>query len=218
MTIRVLIADDHAIVRAGIRLLLASQADFAVVGEATDGREALALAEQLGPDVVLMDIAMPDLNGLEATKELKKRHPGIHVLILTMYEDERYFFETLRSGASGYVVKGAQPQDLFAAIRAVAAGQAYLTPRVTRLLINDYLQRVTRGEEEESYGGLTEREREVLLLIAEGLTSRQIAERLFLSVHTVERHRANIMAKLNLHTRADLIKYAIRKGLIPAEG
>lgn len=212
--IRVLVADDHAIVRAGVRLLLESQSDMEVVGEAVDGRQAVEMVRELKPDLVLMDVAMPGMNGLEATQRIKESFPRVQVLALTMHEDERYFFQILQLGASGYVVKGASPADLLAAVRAVAQGQAYLYPSVAKQLLDDYLKRVEAGEEQDSYDGLSEREREVLRLIAEGKTSRSIADELVLSVNTVERHRANIMGKLSLHSRTDLIKYAIRKGLI----
>ncbi len=215
--IRVLIADDHAIVRAGVRLLLESQSDMEVVGEAVDGRGAVEMVRDLEPGLVLMDVAMPNMNGLEATQLIKDRYPGVQVLALTMHEDERYFFRILQAGASGYVVKGASPADLLAAVRAVAQGQAYLYPSVAKQLLDDYLKRVEAGEEKDSYDGLSEREREVLRLIAEGRTSRSMADQLVLSVNTVERHRANIMGKLNLHSRAELIKYAIRKGLISVD-
>lgn len=217
MSTRVLIADDHEIVRAGVRLLLESQADIQVVGEAVDGRQALDMVLKLQPDLVLMDVAMPVMNGLEATQRIKEAFPAVQVLVLTMHEDERYFFQILQAGASGYVVKGASPADLLAAVRAVAQGQAYLYPSVAKQLLDDYLKRVESGEEQRSYDGLSDREREVLRLIAEGKTSRVIAEELVLSVNTVERHRANIMGKLKLHSRADLIKYAIRKGLIAVD-
>ncbi len=215
--IRVLIADDHAIVRTGLRLLLSHQQDIEVVGEAGDGRECVDLAAQLQPDVVLMDISMPVMNGMEATKIIKERQSDVQVLGLTMHDDDVYFFQLLNAGASGYVLKGASPDELLSAIRAVAQGQAYIYPTLTRKLLDDYIQRVASGEEQESYGGLTEREKEVLKLIAEGHTSRQIADILYLSVNTVERHRSYIMDKLNLHNKADLIKYAIRKGLVKLE-
>jgi two-component system response regulator NreC len=216
--IRVLVTDDHAIVRAGVRLLLDSQPDIQVVGEAVDGQQALELVKELEPDLVLMDVAMPGMNGLEATKLIKESFPRVQVLALTMHEDERYFFQILQAGAMGYVVKGAAPSDLLAAVRAVAQGQAYLYPSLAKQLLDDYMKRVDAGEEQDSYDGLSEREREVLKLIAEGKTGRQIAEELTLSANTVERHRSNIMSKLNLHSRAELIKYAIRKGLISMEG
>lgn len=215
--IRVLVADDHAIVRAGIRLLLESEADMEVVGEAADGQEALTKARELRPDLVLMDIAMPGINGLEATRRIKEQCPATHVLALTMHEDERYFFQIIQAGAAGYVVKGASPADLLAALRAVSQGQAYLYPSVARRLLDDYLRRVEAGEETGGLENLSQREKEVLRLVAEGLTSREIAQRLCLSTNTVERHRANIMGKLNLHSRTDLIKYALRKRLIQME-
>lgn len=212
--IRVLIVEDHSIVRAGVRLLIEAQPDMEVVAEAKDGHEALLKTKQLQPDVVLMDITMPGLSGLEATRIIKEEHPKTQVLALTMHENERYFFQILQAGASGYVVKGASPAELITALRAVYQGQAYLYPSLAKKLVDDYLSRVEAGEERDSYDGLTEREREVLKLIAEGRTSREIADTLYLSINTVERHRANLMGKLNLHNRADLIKYAIRKGLI----
>lgn len=215
--IKVMVVDDHAIVRAGVRLLLESQEDLEVVGEAMDGRQAVEMVRDLKPDVVLMDVAMPGMNGLEATQRIKESFPKVQVLALTMHEDERYFFQILQLGASGYVVKGASPADLLAAVRAVAQGQAYLHPFVAKQLLDDYLKRVEAGEEKDSYDGLSEREREVLRLIAEGKTSRAIADELVLSVNTVERHRSNIMGKLSLHSRVELIKYAIRKGLIAVD-
>ena len=198
-------------------MLLSHQQDIEVVGEAGDGRECVDMTSQLPPDVVLMDISMPVMNGMEATKIIKERQSDVQVLRLTMHDDDVYFFQLLNAGASGYVLKGASPDELLSAIRAVAQGQAYIYPTLTRKLLDDYIQRVANGEEQESYGGLTEREKEVLKLIAEGHTSRQIAEILYLSVNTVERHRSNIMDKLNLHNKADLIKYAIRKGLVKLE-
>ncbi|MFN3477646.1 MAG: response regulator [Candidatus Methylomirabilales bacterium] len=213
--IRILLADDHAIVRAGLRLLLESQPDMEVVGEAADGRETIRKVRELRPDVVVMDIAMPDLTGLEATRRIKEEDPQIQILALTMHEDERYFFQMVHAGASGYVVKGAPPADLLAAIRSVSQGQAYLDPSLAKKLLGEYLSRAKEGKE--AYDDLTDREREVLRLIAEGKTSKEIAELLSLSVHTVERHRQNIMGKLRLHNRAELIRYAIRKGLIDLE-
>ena len=212
--VRVLIADDHAIVRAGVRLILESEPDIEVAGEAHDGLETLELAERLSPDVILMDISMPRMSGLDATREVTKAMPAIRVLGLTMHEDDRYFFEMLEAGASGYVVKGASPEELLSAIRAVARGQAYIHPSLAGKLLDDYLHRVNTGEERDSFGGLTRREQEVLTLIGEGDTSREIAEKLVISVNTVERHWANIMEKLDLHSKTELVKYAIRKGLV----
>lgn len=215
--VRILIAEDHAIVRTGIRLLLEAQPDLQVVAEAEDGRRCVELARQLRPDVILMDISMPGMNGFEATAVIRAEQPDVHILGLTMHEDERYFFRLLQAGASGYVVKGASPAELIGAIHAVHRGEAYLYPSLAKKLLDDYMQRVKTGEEGDSYGGLTAREREVLQLIAEGLTAREIADRLVLSAHTVDRHRANIMAKLGLQNKAQLIRYAIRRGLVSAE-
>ncbi len=215
--IRVLIVDDHAVVRAGIRLLLDSQPDMEVVGEAEDGRESLALAQKLKPNVILMDITMLEMGGVEATQAIKETDPEVQVLALTMHEDARYFFQMLRAGASGYVVKGADPNELLSAIRAVAQNKAYLFPSLARKLLDDYLERLEVGEERDSYAKLTDREREVLKLIGEGYTSREIAELLFLSINTVERHRTNIMDKLGMHNKSQLIRFAIRKGLVKLE-
>lgn len=212
--IRVLVADDHTIVREGVRILLEAQPDIQVVGEAADGQEALAKVRELQPAVVLIDIAMPNLNGLEATRAIKRDYPQIHVIALTMYESDDYFFQVLNAGASGYVLKKAASADLLAAIRAVHAGDVYLYPSVARRLVSDYLTRVRSGEEQNSYDGLTAREREVLKLIAEGHTNQAIADKLVISPSTVQTHRTRIMQRLNLHSRAELIKYAIRRGLL----
>ncbi len=215
--IRILIVDDHAVVRAGIHLLLDSQSDLGVVGEAHNGREGLIQAQKLKPDVVLMDITMPEMGGVEATQAIKKTCPETQVLALTMHEDPAFFFQILRAGASGYVIKGADPSELLDAIRAVAQNKAYLSPVLTRKLFDDYLLRLESGEENDSYGKLTNRERDVLKLVGEGYTSREIAERLFISINTVERHRTNIMDKLGMHNKAELIRLAIRKGLVKLE-
>jgi two-component system response regulator NreC len=212
--IRVLVADDHTIVREGVRILLEAQPDIQVVGEAADGQEALTKARELQPDVVLIDIAMPNLNGLEATRAIKRDYPQIHVIALTMYESDDFFFQVLHAGASGYVLKKAASADLLAAIRAVHAGDVFLYPSVARRLVSDYLTRVKSGEEQSSYDGLTAREREVLKLIAEGYTNQAIADKLVISPSTVQTHRTRIMQRLNLHSRAELIKYAMRKGLL----
>ncbi len=214
--IRLVIADDHAIVRRGVRLMLQSQPDMEIVGEAEDGEDAVHQAEMLRPNVVIMDLAMPKLPGIEATRLIRQRWPEVHVLGLTMHEDQEYFFQLVQAGASGYVVKGASPDDLLSGVRAVAAGKAYLCPGAAQAVLDDYLHRVQRGEESESYGRLTPREQEVVTLIGEGLTAHQIAARLFLSEHTVARHRANTMEKLGLHNKAELIRYAVRAGLVSA--
>ena len=212
--IRLLLVDDHAIVRAGMYMLLETQEDMQIVGEAENGRVAIKQVQALRPDVVLMDIAMPDMDGFAATREIKRLYPQVAVLALTVHDHEEYFFRMLEAGASGYVPKSAAPTDLITAIRSVAAGGVFLYPTVAKALVGDYLRRVEAGSEKESYDGLTGREQEVLKLIAEGRTNQEIADRLVISIKTVERHRANIMDKLNLHSRTDLVKYAIRKGLI----
>ena len=212
--IRILIADDHAVVRAGLHMLLDAAGDIDVVGEAEDGRETLKKTEDLSPDVVLMDIAMPGLNGLEATKEIKRKYAKVKVLILTMYENEQYVSEMLRVGASGYILKTAAATDLISGIRAVHQGDVYLYPSIARKLVEEYLEGVKEGRERKSYDSLTQREKEILQLIAEGKTNKEIATMLFISLPTVRSHRAHLMEKINVHDRSELVRYAIRKGLI----
>jgi two-component system response regulator NreC len=212
--IRILIVDDHAVVRAGIRLFLNTQDGMEVVGEAENGQESLLRIQELHPDVVLMDISMPKMGGAEATREIKKTYPEIRILALTMHDDSRYFFQMLKEGALGYVVKGADPSQLVDAIRAVYAGKAYIVPDLARLLLDDYLERLNVGDELDSYAGLTAREKEVLKLIGEGNTGREIGKKLFISVNTVDRHRSNIMDKLGMHNKGQLISFAVRKGLV----
>jgi two-component system response regulator NreC len=214
MSIRILLADDHTILRAGLKMMLNAQPDMEVVGEAQDGRQALQEAQRLQPDIILMDITMPDMNGIEATKQLKKVLPEVKVLILTMHEHEEYVFQALRAGASGYMLKEAADTDLISALRVIQSGQFYLSPAAQSVMVGDYLQRVRTGEEKDSYSNLTEREREILKLVAEGYTNNQIAERLVISPKTVDTHRTHIMDKLNLHSRAELVKYAMRRGLL----
>lgn len=211
--IRVLLADDHAIVREGVRMLLNAQPGIEVIGEASNGEQAVDLARRLVPDIVLMDIGMPGMNGLEATRALKAAQPQANVLVLTMQEGQDYFFSILAAGASGYVLKGAHSEELLAAIRAVHNGGVYLDPLMAKKLMSEYFK---RGEHE-TVNGLSDRERQVLRLIADGLTAQQIADKLVISVNTVQTHRLHIMEKLNLHNRAELIKYAIRKGLIQSD-
>jgi DNA-binding NarL/FixJ family response regulator len=211
--IRVLLADDHAILRDGIRALLTDHPDIVVIGEAEDGHWAVHLAHELHPDVVLMDIGMPRLNGLEATRQIKHDCPEVAVLILTMHDNEEYLRQVLAAGASGYVLKRAAASELVTAIRAVHRGEAALSPAVARMLIEDYLKSED-GRIAATPSDLTPREREVLQLIAEGHTSKQIAELLCLSVKTVQAHRTSLMQKLDLHDRGDLIKYAIQKRII----
>lgn len=215
MTTRLLIVDDHALMRAGLRMLLESQSDFVIVGECDNGGDAIRRAQELQPDVVLMDITLPDMLGFEATRAIRKLSPQSAILALTMHENEQYFFEMVNAGASGYVPKRAAPDELLNAIRAVAQGGMYLYPSLARSLVQDYLKHSeTPDETRPPSDGLTERELEVVKLIADGLSNAEVAERLTISVKTVERHRANIFAKLNLHSRTELVKYAIRKGLI----
>ena len=214
MTIKIVLVDDHEIVRAGLRMLLSSHTDIEIIGEAENGQQALQLCQKNPPDVVIMDITMPGLSGLEVTRQIKQQCPNTAELALTIHEGEQYFFEMLNAGASGHVPKRAAPTDLVNAIRAVYSGEVYLHPSVAKALVNDYIQRVQMGWERASYDGLTDREQQVLKMIAEGLMNKEIAEKLSISVRTVERHRENIMAKLNLHTRAELVRYAVDKGLI----
>jgi DNA-binding NarL/FixJ family response regulator len=215
--IRVLLVDDHTILREGVRALLAGEPEIVVVGEAGDGQEALEKVETLTPDVVLMDMVMPRMNGLEATGHIKRRHPEVKVLILSMYDDDEYVQQVIQAGASGYLLKGTAADDLILAIREVQAGSSFLNPTVAAKLIEDYVRRVRGDHGPESDDPLTVREREVLKLIAESNTNQEIADVLCLSRKTVESHRANIMRKLGLHDVTELVKYAIRKGLIRLE-
>jgi DNA-binding NarL/FixJ family response regulator len=212
--IRVLLAEDHTIVRKGLRSLLDAEATVTVVGEAENGRQAIDQVEHLLPDVVVMDIAMPGLNGLEATRQIKKRFPEVQVLILTVHTAQEYILQILRAGASGYLVKQAAPTDLVQAIQAAHRGGIFLSPSISRKVIEEYVQQASTAAELDSYETLTDREREVLQLIAEGSSTRQIAEQLHISVKTVETHRAHLMDKLELRSTAELTQYAIRKGVI----
>ncbi|MBI4284697.1 MAG: response regulator transcription factor [Chloroflexi bacterium] len=212
--IRVLIVDDHQLVREGLRTILEAQPDFEIVGEATDGEEAVQKTKEIRPDIALMDITMPGMGGLEATQEIKQCCPEVKVLALTMHESDDYFFKMLSSGASGYFIKGGSSAELISALRAVSRGDVFLYPTMAKKLLSDYLQRIKTGSDKDRYDGLTGREREIMKLFAEGYTSQEIAERLVLSVATVQTHRANIMSKLGLHSRAELIKYALRHGYI----
>lgn len=215
--ISLILADDHAVVRSGLRMLLEAQPDIEIKAEAESGKEAVTLVRSLQPDVILMDIQMPDLNGIEATKRIKKLAPETAVLALTMHEDEQYFFEMLHAGASGYVPKRAAPDELVTAIRTVARGEVFLYPTLATRLVQDYLKRADADEKPGIYSELTPREQEVLVLIAEGMTNAEIADKLVISTKTVDRHRENLMRKLNMHNRIDLVKYAIRTGLIDLE-
>ena len=215
MTIRLLLVDDHAVVRSGLRMMLENEADAEIVGEASSAAEAIEAAMRLKPNVILMDIGLPDLSGIDATREIKKRVSEAAIVALTIHEDEEYFFKMLEAGASGYVPKRAAPEELLTAIRAAASGQVYLYPSLAKLLVRDFLDG-GRAPSAESASDLTEREQEVLTFLAEGASNEEIAASLVISPKTVARHRENIMRKLNLHSRAELVRYAIRKGIIKA--
>ena len=214
MTIRLLLVDDHAVVRSGLRMLLESEADVEIVGEAGTAREALDGVTTLKPDVVLMDIGLPDRSGIDAAREIKQKYPETAIVALTIHEDEEYFFKMLEAGASGYVPKRAAPEELLTAIQAAANGEVYLYPSLAKLLVKDYLTQDPQMKSERALDGLTTREQEVLAHLADGATNAEIAEALNISPKTVARHRENIMRKLNLHSRSELVKYAIRKGII----
>lgn len=215
--IRVLLADDHTIVRQGLRRLVEEQA-IEVVGEAEDGADALAKTLELKPDVVIMDISMPLMRGIEAMRRIKREAPGTKIIILTIHGEENYLFEALDAGADGYVVKGADVAILMQAIEKVLAGEFFLSPEIPPAALEHYRAVVGSGKRSEKFGRLTLREREILQLIAEGFTSREIAEKKFISVKTVENHRANIMNKLNIHETASLVLYAVQIGLVDVDG
>jgi two-component system response regulator NreC len=212
--ISLLLVDDHQVVRTALRMLLEGQPDMKIIGEADSGLQALERARELSPDVVVMDITLPDISGIEATKQLKEEFPDLSVIALTIHDDEQYFFEMLQAGASGYVPKRAASEDLITSIRAAYAGEIYIYPSLAKALVADFLGRSSQESEKASLDGLTSRESEVLSLLAEGLNNEEIGETLQISKHTVARHRENLMRKLELHSRSELVKYAIRKGLI----
>jgi two-component system response regulator NreC len=214
--VKLLLVDDHEVVRTGLRMLLENQPNIKIVGEASSGLQALEMAEVLDLDVVIMDITLPDISGIEATRQLKQSHPDLPVVALTIHEDEQYFFEMLQAGASGYVPKRAAPEDLMNAIQTVHAGEVYIYPTLAKLLVSDFISRAGEGVDKATVNGLTPREQEVLAVLAEGLSNEEIADKLAISRHTVARHRENLMRKLKLHNRSELVKYAIRKGLINA--
>ena len=212
--IRVLVVDDHTIIRDGICALLALAGDIEVVGEATNGNEALNKVRELNPDVVLMDIAMPIMGGLEATRRISKEFPKTKVLVLTQYDDKEYFFPVIESGASGFISKAAASSELTTGIRSVYRGDSYLSPAVTKLMVENYQHTAGERTNQDPYNHLTGREREVLKLLAEGRSTQEIAEMLVITPKTVERHKTNLMAKLGVHNRVELVKYALRKGII----
>jgi two-component system, NarL family, response regulator NreC len=208
-SIRILLADDHAMVRQGFKMILSAQPDMEIVGEAGNGREAVEMAAEMKPDVVVMDVAMPELNGIEATRRITEAMPQTRVLALSMHKDSVYVREILRAGARGFLLKDAIDRDLLAAVRAVAAGEGYLSPAVSEAVLSDYRRHVS-----DPLDLLTSREREVLQMIAEGKTNKDIAGLLRLSVYTVDAHRGRIMEKLNLHSVGELVRFAVRKGLV----
>jgi two-component system response regulator NreC len=212
--VRVLIADDHGIVRTGIRHLLEQQTDMEVAGEAEDGREAVRLAQQLGPDVVVMDLAMPNLNGIEATAQIVKSNPNIRVIVLSMYDDEEYLVRALTAGVKGYLLKDSAQLDVVRAVRAVVTGRSFFSPTIAQKLVEEYTRQLQSKGLADSYDLLTEREREILQLLAEGKSNREAAALLNVSPYTVETHRTHLMQKLNLHNTAELVLYAVRKKII----
>ena len=216
MKTRLLLVDDHEVVRSGLRMLLEGEDDVVIVGEAASAEEAIARVQDLDPDVVLMDIGLPDVSGIEAAKSIKEERPDTEVVALTIHEDEEYFFKMMEAGAVGYVPKRAAPEELLTAIRLAAEGQVYLYPSMAKLLVNDYLSQSGRSSDDEQLDNLTPREQEVLAHLADGATNPEIGETLGISPKTVARHRENIMRKLNLHSRTELVKYAIRTGIIVA--
>lgn len=216
--LNILVVDDHAVVRSGLMSLLNGKHNLEVIGEAADGEEGIQAAQLLRPDVVLMDLNMPHgMDGLTATAELKRLMPDMAVLVLTMHDDDEYLFRAIHAGASGYILKSAPHEELLIAIRSVAAGDAYLYPTATKRLMSEYIERLKHGENTGTYESLSEREKEVLALIAKGFSNKEIAEQLIISVKTVESHKSNVMEKLGLKTRPELVKFAVKKGLLNFE-
>jgi two-component system response regulator NreC len=212
--LRILLADDHIVMRTGLRALLERQPNLEVVGESENGREAIELVTSLKPDVVVMDVGMPVLNGIEATKTIVSQHPTTAVVILSMHVDESYIMRALKAGARGYLLKDSAPADLIGAIQAVSQNKSFFSPKVSRILAEDYVRVLKQKGAVDSYDLLTSREREILQLIAEGKANKEVAAALNISAYTVETHRSHILEKLNLHNPAELILYAVRKGLI----
>jgi two-component system response regulator NreC len=216
MTIRLFLVDDHELVRTGLRMLLENESDVEILGEAGTAADAIKAVEELSPDVILMDIGLPDRSGIDVTREIKAKSPDTAIVALTIHEDEEYFFKMLEAGASGYVPKRAAPQELLSAIRTASKGEVYLYPSLAKLLVNDYFSQDLQQRSAGIPDGITKREHEVLAHLADGATNLEIADTLSISPKTVARHRENIMRKLNLHSRTELVKYAIRKGIIQA--
>jgi len=212
--VRILLADDHTVMRNGLRLLLERQPHLQVVGEAEDGRQAVALSESANPDVVIMDIAMPNLNGIEATRQIVNRNPRTAIAILSMHSDESYVIRALKAGARAYLLKDSAEADLLAAVRALTEGKSFFSPAISKILVEDYMRQLESRGAEDTYELLTNREREILQLLAEGRTNKEVANMLNLSLYTVETHRTHILQKLNLHSVPELILYAVRKGII----
>lgn len=212
--IRIVLADDHTIIRSGLRLLLDQQADFKVVAEASDGREAVDQISKLHPEVAVLDIGMPQLNGIEATRQIATEEPETKVVILSMHSDEGYVLRALKAGARAYILKNSAEADLIRAVRTVAEGKSFFSPVISKMLLEDYVRQIRDKHVEDSYDLLTPREREVLQLLAEGRTNKEVANLLHLSVYTVDAHRGNILQKLNLHGVPEMILYAVRKGII----
>jgi two-component system, NarL family, response regulator NreC len=212
--IKILIADDHGIVRKGLRLQLEQRAEFQVVGEASDGRDAVKAAEELNPDVVIMDIAMPNLNGIEATTQIVKKNSRIGVIMLSMHSDETYLTRTLAAGAKGYLLKDNADVDLYRAIEVVAQGKPFFSPAIANTLLEDYMRQLQQKGLQDSYDLLTDREKEILQLLAEGKSNKEVATILDLATATVETHRTRLMQKLDLHSSADIVLYAVRKKII----
>jgi two-component system, NarL family, response regulator NreC len=212
--LRILLADDHGVVRKGLRFLLESEPDLEVVGEAADGRQAVDMAEELRPDVVVMDIAMPWLNGIDATGQIVKQQPAVGVIMLSMHSDEEYLVRTLTAGAKGYLLKDSAETDLVQAVHSVSDGKPFFSPAIAKTLLEDYVRRLQQRGLSDSYDLLSDREKEVLQLLAEGKTNKDVAVLLNLSTHTVETHRTHIMQKLNLHNTAEIVLYAVRKKII----
>lgn len=212
--IRVFLADDHTILRSGLRAVLERHSDFQVVGEAADGRQTVQCMEQNRPDVIVMDVAMPILNGIEAARQITAKYPQVAIVVLSMHSDEGYVLRALKAGARGYLLKDSAEGDLITAIRAVSEGKAFFSPAISRMLVDDYMRQLQQRGVEDSYELLTTREREILQLLAEGRSNKDIARLLELSLYTIETHRSNILEKLNLHSVPELMLYAIRKGVI----